>query len=245
MRYRGLLLAAGRGTRLAEKSDGAPKALVKVGSETLVDHNLRRLIEAGVERVVVVVGFMAERVKEHLARSPWAGRIDFVEQTETLGTGHAVAISRAALGGGPFLLCYCDNYTPYRLEPLVRSHESGGRVVTLACFKAEDPTRHGILQVEGGRVVNIVERPKTFIGDLAFAGMGAFEPEIFDAVDAVKRSAGGEYFLTDAIMDLVRAGVRPVGVDVLDCFRVNINSPIELEKAWVFALAHGGPGGKA
>ena len=138
-------------------------------------------------------------------------------------------------GSGPFLLAYCDNYTPYRLDPLIAAHESQGNVVTLACFRAEDPSRHGILQLSGSRVVNIVERPKEPAGNLAFAGMGAFEPDIYAAVDKVRRADSGEYYLTDAIMDLVREG-KPVGVDVLDCFRVNINSPSELEKAWMFAL---------
>ncbi len=236
MRYRGLLLAAGKGTRLAAKSAGSPKALVTVGAETLVEHNLRRLVEAGLERVVIVVGFMGDSVKAHLAASPWRDRIEFVEQAEMLGTGHAVLISREALGSGPFVLCYCDNYTPYRLEPLVRAHESQGNAVTMACFRAEDPSRHGILQVEGDRIVNLVERPKEPVGNLAFAGMGVFESDIYAAVEKVRRAESGEYYLTDAVMDLIRKGKR-AGVDVLDCFRVNINSPAELEKAWEHALS--------
>jgi dTDP-glucose pyrophosphorylase len=235
MRYHGLLLAAGKGTRLGEHAEGAPKALVKIGPETLVEHNLRRLVELGLKRVVVVVGFMGDRVRAHLAQSPWRERIEFVEQTETLGTGHAVSISRAALRSEPFVLCYCDNFTPYRLDPLVRAHESQHNAVTLACFRAEDPSRHGILQLEGGRIVNIVERPKEPVGNLAFAGMGVFECDIYDAVEKVRRSDSGEYYLTDAVMDLIRDG-RRAGVDVLDCFRVNINSPAELEKAWEFVL---------
>ena len=237
MRYHGLLLAAGRGTRLSAKSEGVPKALVTVAGETLVEHNLRRLVDVGVEHVVVVVGFMADSVKAHLAKSAHAGRIDYVEQTETLGTGHAVAISREALRSEPFVMCYCDNYTPYRLDPLVRAHESQTNVVTLAVFRAEDPSRHGIMQVEGDRIVNIVERPKDPVGNLAFAGMGVFESDVYEPVERVRRSDSGEYYLTDAVMDMVRSGKR-VGFDTLDCPRVNVNSPAELEQAWNYALLH-------
>ena len=68
-----VVLAAGKGTRLVNYRH-LPKALVPVGDETLVDHNLRRLAELDLERIVVVVGHMAEKVKAHLAESPWRDR---------------------------------------------------------------------------------------------------------------------------------------------------------------------------
>ena len=237
MRYHGLLLAAGKGTRLHADSEGVPKALVRVGGETLVEQNLDRLVDVGCEHVVVVVGHFADAVIDHLTRSPHRERLEFVRQEEALGTGHAVAISRQALKSEPFVLCYCDNYTPYRLGPLLAVHAERENTVTLALFHAEDPTRHGIAQVEGSRIVSLVERPTEPVGDLAYAGMGVFESDIYDAVARVPRSPSGEYYLTDAVRDLVDAG-RTVGFDVLSCVRVNVNSPAELERAWNCALAH-------
>jgi glucose-1-phosphate thymidylyltransferase len=239
LRYHGLLLAAGKGKRLAAAAEGVPKALVRVGGETLLEHNLNKLCDVGCEHVVVVVGHMARMVIDGLAGHRCRDRLEFVTQEEALGTGHAVAISRRALRSEPFVLCYCDNYTPYRLHPLVKVHEEQHDTVTFALFRAEDPTRHGIMEVESGRIVNIVERPAEPVGNLAFAGMGVFESDIYDAVEKVRRSSGGEYYLTDAVMDLVRAG-RPVGFDILSCLRVNVNSPAELERAWRHALAHPG-----
>jgi glucose-1-phosphate thymidylyltransferase len=226
----GLLLAAGRGTRLSRGGNDVPKALVRVGDETLVEHNLRRLVEAGIEHVAVVVGHLAGMVVEHLDAGPYARCVEYVTQAEPLGTGHAVSISREALRGEPFVMCYCDNYTPYRLDALLAAHRRTASVATLAVFHAENPSSHGILQVEGERVVKVVERPREPVGDLAFAGMAVFEREIYDAAASVRRSDKGEYYLTDAVDDLVRAG-RPVGYDVLDCLRININSPEQLDRA--------------
>ncbi len=237
MHYHGLLLAAGKGTRLASEAEGIPKAVVKVGEETLVEHNLGRLAELGLEHIVVVVGYMADMVIDHLADNPHREKVEFVRQEGASGTGHAVAISRDALRAEPFVLCYCDNFTPYRLPPLLKVHEEQRNTVTFAVFRAKNPSNHGIMQVEGNRIVNIVERPTEPIGDLAFAGMGVFESDIYEAVENVQRSESGEYYLTDAVMDLVRAG-KPVGFDVLSCMRVNINSPTELERAWHYVLAH-------
>jgi len=237
VRYHGLMLAAGKGTRLGSSGDAVAKALVKVGDETLVEHNLNRLVDVGLEHIVAVVGHQADAVIAHLAASPHRDRLEFVRQEKPLGTGHAVDISRAALRSQPFVLCYCDNYTPYRLGPLIQLHEEEQSAVTLALFHAEDPTRHGIMQVEGRRVVSIVERPKEPVGNLAFAGMGVFESSIYDAVRNVRQSDSGEYYLTDAIMDLVHAG-EVVGFDILSSWRVNVNSPADLERAWNHYLTH-------
>ena len=231
MRYHGLLLAAGKGTRLSAGENGTPKALVKVGEDTLLEHNLNRLIEVGLEHIVVVIGHLADMVVDYLAEHPHRDRIEFVRQEEALGTGHAVAISRAALHSEPFVLCYCDNFTPYRLASLLKVHEAQQNTVTFALYRCDEPRNHGIAQVDEGRIVDMVERPAEPVGNLAFAGMGVFESDIYDAVDNVPCSPSGERYLTDAVMDLIRAG-RPVGYDVLDCPRVNVNSPAELERAW-------------
>jgi len=237
MRYHGLLLAAGKGKRLSSNAEGVCKALVKVGCETLVQHNLNRLVDVGLEHIIVVVGYQADAVIDHLTAGPHGQRLEFVRQEEALGTGHAVAISRQALKSEPFVLCYCDNYTPYRVGPLLTVHEEQKNTVTLALFHAKDPTRHGIIQVEGRRIVSVVERPTAPVGNLAFAGMGVFESDIFDTVEKVRRSDSGEYYLTDAVMNLVSAG-HAVGFDVLSCFRVNVNSAADLESAWHHACPH-------
>lgn len=105
-----IVLAAGQGTRM--KSD-LPKVLVPVCGRPMIDYVLDMLTEARIERVVVVVGYRAELVREHLA-----GRqgLAFVEQRERLGTGHAVMVCRDELAAqtGPVVIVTGDS-------PLVRA----------------------------------------------------------------------------------------------------------------------------
>ena len=89
-----IVLAAGQGTRM--KSDLAKVLHPALGS-SLVQHVLRAVREAGVERVVVVVGHQAERVEEHLA----SAGVSFALQAEQLGTGHAVQQAESQLGEWP------------------------------------------------------------------------------------------------------------------------------------------------
>ena len=85
-----IVLAAGKGTRM--KSD-LPKVLFPVCGRPMVEYVLEALAEVGVKKVVVVVGYRADKVREELAK--WPG-LEFVEQSPQLGTGHASAYFRVA-----------------------------------------------------------------------------------------------------------------------------------------------------
>lgn len=228
----GLLLAAGQGKRISGYSSH-PKALVPVNGKPLIEYNLDMMIAAGVERIVVVIGHRGEEVVKHLSGTAYAGRLEYVKQEKQLGTGDAVKIAQKALESKPFVLCYCDNFTGYELKKLISRHREGGKVVTLGLFHAANPSRHGIMEVVDGRVVNLEERPEHPKSDLAFAGIGCFEREIYEAVSQVKISAKGEYYLTDAVMDLIRQG-KQVGYAEVDSYRVNINTPEDVIAAEKF-----------
>src|SRR5688572_27550164 len=86
-----VVLAAGKGTRM--KSD-LPKVLVNVCGRPMIDYVLDVLLDCGLDRVLVVVGYRQDLVREALAGRP---RVEFVEQTEQLGTGHAVMVCRPKL----------------------------------------------------------------------------------------------------------------------------------------------------
>lgn len=236
MALTGLLLAAGQGKRIQGYSNH-PKALVPVNGKPLIEYNLDMMLAAGIERIVIVTGHRGEEVVRYLAGTRYAPHLGYVHQQEQLGTGHAVKIAREVLEGKPFVLCYCDNFTGYDLGKLIGAHARGREAVTLALFHAADPTRHGIMEISDGRVVNLVERPEHPKSDLAFAGMGCFESDIYDAVNRVKVSSKGEYYLTDAVMDLIRQG-KAVGYAELDSYRVNINTPEDVVAAETFVRSN-------
>ena len=229
MALSGLLLAAGQGKRIQGYSNH-PKALVPVHGRALIEYNLDMMLSVGIERIVTVIGHRGEEVVDYLAETPYAAHLEYVQQEERLGTAHAVRIAEEALGSEPFVLCYCDNFTGYDLDRLIRKHRQSDKVVTLALFHAANPTRHGIMEVMNGTVVSLEERPERPRSDLAFAGMACFEPDIYEAVRRVKISPKGEYYLTDAVMDLISQG-KLVGYAELDCYRININTPADIKAA--------------
>src|SRR5580658_7547796 len=100
-----IVLAAGKGTRM--KSE-LPKVLIPVCGRPMIDYLLDTLTATGLERIVVVVGYRSDLVREHLASRP---RVEFAEQDQQLGTGHAVMMCRRQLAGydGPALIVAGDS----------------------------------------------------------------------------------------------------------------------------------------
>ena len=88
-----VVLAAGKGTRM--KSE-LPKVLIPVCGRPMIEFVLEALRAGGIDRIIVVVGYRADLVRETLAGQP---KVSFVDQTEQLGTGHAVMVCRPELAG--------------------------------------------------------------------------------------------------------------------------------------------------
>jgi len=228
-RYKGLILAAGEGTRIVNDIP-LPKALIEINGETLLMHNMKRLLAADIREVVVAVGCRAEQVISFLLGQDLGINLRFVHQRERLGTAHAVKISKEILGDDPFVLIYVDNFTNYGLDHLIKEHEEIGNIATLALFRAPEPRKHGIAEIEDRRLLKIVEKPENPTSNLAFAGMAIFEKEIFSATQKVNLSPKGEYYLTDAINILAEEGHR-VGFTILSRWRINVNTLDEFERA--------------
>jgi len=242
-KYKGFILAAGEGTRIVVDIP-LPKALLEINGETLLMHNMKKLLAVNIAEVVVAVGCKAQEVIRYLLEKDLSINLRFVHQKERLGTAHAVKIAKDILEIHPFILLYVDNFTDCGLDNLIKEHEEMGNTATLALFRAQEPKKHGIAEIEERRVLKIVEKPENPTSNLAFAGMAVFEKEIFPALQKVKLSPKGEYYLTDAINILAREGQR-VGYTVLSGWRVNVNTLEQLKQARRLAALSFSPGKNA
>lgn len=156
-----IVLAAGKGTRM--KSD-LPKVLCEVQGRPMVAYVLDALAEAGVERVVVVIGYRGELVQAALADRPavpWPA-VEFAVQSEQLGTGHAVMMCREALAShqGPVAIVTGDSPLTQAssLSALFDEFDRSQPACILGTLLKQDPTGLGrILRDESGEFVGIVE----------------------------------------------------------------------------------------
>lgn len=233
-----LLLAAGKGTRMG--SD-LPKVCHPVGGRAMVCAVVDACLDAGCDRVVVVVGYKQELVREALAG--YAGTVEFAVQDEQLGTGHAVMCAEGAFPAGERdgtdLFVLCGDGPLIRSETLrtvLARHREHGAAATLATSVIDDPSGYGrIVRDASGRFVRIVEQKNATEAELKIREINpsyyCFDAgALFGALSRVTRNAlTGEYYITDVFGGLVSEGRR---VEVIDAVPpedvLSINTPEHL-----------------
>lgn len=174
-------------------TDRLPKPMLPVAGKPLVEHCLDDAIEAGASRVVVVVGYEAEAVREALARREWPVPVETVTQPEQRGTADAVRAARDVLDDDPFAVLNGD--VLYDRDSLTALFEAGPAV---GSHRVEDPSAYGVLILDDDRVRGVVEKPAEPPSDLVNAGAYVFPAAALPWLD-VEESARGELELTDVL----------------------------------------------
>jgi mannose-1-phosphate guanylyltransferase len=187
---RGLLLAAGMGTRLRPLTDSVPKCLVPVHGRPLLDYWLDLLFDAGIARVLINTHWLAEKVRDHVASSRWRSQIDLVHEPELLGTGGTVLANRAYFADEAFLLAHADNLTDFDVAAFMSAHARRPRecVMSMLAFRTDDPSSCGILELdERGVVLAFHEKVANPPGNLANGAVYIIEPQVVQGLAAFGR----------------------------------------------------------
>jgi dTDP-glucose pyrophosphorylase len=195
-----VILAAGAGTRLRPLTYTTPKPLTAVAGKPVLEWILEA-IGPHVDGVVLIVGHLREKIEAHFG-SRWGGLgIRYVHQAEQRGTGHALQLCREALAGEDrFFVIYGDNISAP--EDMARCTEHD---LSALAVRVNDTEEYGIFQTDGrGQLIDLVEKPKEFVGDLANAGVYVLDQRIFEDLDRIEVSERREIELTDAVLALAR-----------------------------------------
>ncbi|PQO33883.1 sugar phosphate nucleotidyltransferase [Blastopirellula marina] len=229
-----VVLAAGKGTRMQSEM---PKVLFPVLGRPMIEYVLDALREVGVEEIICVVGYRAADVKAALSQFD---DLVFVEQTEQLGTGHAVQMCldelKAADGAVVVLAGDSPLVQPSSLSELFTAFESQGHACLLGTLKRDDPTGLGrIVRDSAGVFEGIVEQKDATPEQQQITEVN-MSTYVFDAprlVEALSRltndNAQGEYYLTDCPKILKELGYKVDALPVLkECEAHSINSREQL-----------------
>lgn len=217
-RLKVVIPAAGGGTRLKPHTNTLPKVLLHVAGQPIIGHILDLVQAVNPEEVIVVVGPQHEAIESYLRRAfPLDFR--FVVQAEPKGLGHAVAQAKVAANGSPTLIVLGDTILDLDLRQAV----AGGNL--LGVRVVENPRRFGVVELQDGCIVHVVEKPVVPKSNLAIVGVYYFEDSgpLFDALDeniAHERKTRGEIQLTDALELIIKRGmkIKPFTVEHwLDC----------------------------
>ncbi len=200
--------AAGIGKRLRPHTLNKPKALLPVAGKPILGHIVDDLRAAGVDRFVVIVGYMQEVVRHWFASDRPECDVTFVQQTERLGLGHAIWFVRNEVGDEPFFCILGDTILKADYSQLLNAEQN-----VIAVQEVDDPRRFGVVELQGEQVVRFVEKPDTPPSNLAIVGAYLFRDSMFlwQALDRIVTEdirTKGEYQLTDALQIMVTEGCR-------------------------------------
>lgn len=223
-----LIMAGGRGTRLAPLTDHVPKPMLRVAGRPILERLVLHLVGSGIRRIFLAVNYLAEIVEAHFGDgSAFGCSIDYLreERGRPLGTGGALGLL-ADLGHeppAPLLAMNGDLVTQFSVADLLAGHEQSGAQATVAVRPYAHDIPFGVVHVDGTRLLRFEEKP--VVSWPINAGIYVLEPQLLPRVPR------GQLFpLPGLLEDCLRRG-EPVNVWRTDDEWQDIGRPGELASA--------------
>ena len=205
---------AGMGTRLRPHTYTYPKVLLTVGDKPIIGHILDELQKAGIKKVCLVVGYLGEKIKDYVNKNYKGLEVSYVEQEEQKGLGHAIWLTRRCVTG-PVMVMLGDTILDADLSKFMDAKED-----CIAVKEVADPRRFGVVEVKGGYISAMVEKPEHPKTKLAIVGIYSFHNSaaLYGSLDQLVnsgRTTKGEIQFTDALARMVKAGhkIKPVAIE--------------------------------
>jgi mannose-1-phosphate guanylyltransferase len=185
---RAMILAAGRGRRLAPLTDTTPKPLVPVAGRPLLEHILDFLRAGGIQEVVINLHHLGHLIETHVGDGRRFGlRVRYSWEDPILDTGGGIKRAQPLLAGEPFVVMNGDSLLELRLQDVLAAHRAHGAIATMVVRADPDVDRYGRIELDAeDRVRRILGLPTDVPGPLRgfmFPGLHVFEPGIFSWMD--------------------------------------------------------------
>ena len=205
---KGIILAGGTGSRLFPLTKVTNKHLLPVGKEPMIFHPVHKLTQAGLEEILVVTGVehMGDVVTLLGSGKDFGCRFTYKVQDEAGGIAQALGLAENFAGKDLICVILGDNIFQDPIGAHAKSFREQGRGARLLLKQVPDPQRYGVAEVDGSRVVRIVEKPRKPKSDLAVVGIYFYDAQVFDIIRTLKPSARGELEITDVNNHYLRAG---------------------------------------
>jgi bifunctional UDP-N-acetylglucosamine pyrophosphorylase/glucosamine-1-phosphate N-acetyltransferase len=221
-----VILAAGEGKRMHPLTASQPKVMLPIANLPIIEHLLVELRSAGIRDFLFVVGYKAETVRSYFGDgSPWAVRIEYVNQRNQAGTGDALRMAES-LVKGPFILANGDIIV--QSKDISRLISRGGIGMTIA--EVSDTTDLGVVEVSDDHVLAIHEKQAGAQSRLANSGVYLLNDSIFGLMATLRKSPRGEYELTDALQMMLEHNMA--------IFETRINNWLNLSYPWDLLTAN-------
>jgi glucose-1-phosphate cytidylyltransferase len=174
-----VILCGGRGTRLSERTESIPKALVEIGARPILWHVIAIYAEQGFRRFLLLTGYKGERIEEWVRRSSWPSGVEVscLDTGLDTPTGGRIKLAQERIGEAPFSATYADGVADIDLSALVDFHREGSSQATMTVVRPE--LQFGVAELDDENLVRgFHEKPR--VDNWINGGFFCFDPGVFD-----------------------------------------------------------------
>jgi len=199
-----VIMAGGKGTRLAPYTDVLPKPLIPIGDKTITEHIVEKFMDFGCNDFTMIINHKRGLIKAYYNETPIKGSMHFVEEVQFNGTGGGLKLLED-MHKKTFFMSNCDVLIDADYEDILRHHKKSEAIVTMVCALKRITVPYGTVELDGiGRPMKLVEKPEYPL--LTNAGLYVIEPEFLSYIPT-----DTFIHITDIIQQMIDAD-RPVSV---------------------------------
>ena len=197
---KGVVLAGGLGSRLQPMTRVTNKHLLPVFDRPMIYFPIQQMVDAGIDDILIVTGGnhagdflrLLRNGKEFGLR-----RVNYAYQQGEGGIADALALAEDFADGGSLCVILGDNIFGAPIREAVESYRAGPEGAMVLLKEVDDPQRFGVAELDGERIVGIVEKPSQPKSNLAVTGCYFYDGRVFDIVNGLSPSDRGELEITD------------------------------------------------
>lgn len=220
---KGIILAGGTGSRLFPLTKVTNKHLLPVGNKPMIYYPIKKLINAGIDEILIVTGtdHMGDVVNLLGSGKDFGCRFTYKVQDEAGGIAQALGLAENFVGNDTMTVILGDNIFETSLDKALNNYPGSGGQILLQ--KVEDPERFGVAELEGNKIVGIEEKPDQPKSDYAVTGIYMFDADVFELIKTLKPSGRGELEITDVNNHYIARG--EMRFSVLDGWWTDAGTP--------------------
>jgi NDP-sugar pyrophosphorylase family protein len=181
---RAVILAGGKGTRMRPFTYEMPKPMIPVQGKPLLQHIVELIRKYEIRNITLSTGYMGDKIREYFGNgSKFGVDISYVEEKHEMGTAGALHLMEDTLSG-PFIMFNGDILANIDLHDFIIFHRENKAAATIALTPVEDPSRFGVADLRGNRILKFIEKPKEGVvkSKLINAGVYVLEPEVLEYI---------------------------------------------------------------